>query len=136
MKRFGVLSIVLAAVVTVGCGGADSAGSSPTAPSPATPPASQPQPQPQAPASCVPQNLRVASIQGTAVRLEWSGVSGASEYLVLVGSAPGSSDQLFTNTGNPYYAWTAKQGRQYARVQAKCNGQYGTSSNEVEYTVG
>ena len=63
-------------------------------------------------------------------------MSGASEYLVLVGSTPGSSDQLFTNTGNPYYAWTARQGPQYARVQAKCNGQYGASSNEVAYTVG
>jgi hypothetical protein len=135
MKRFGLLSIVLAAAVTVACGGADGPSSSPTAPSTTpTPPASQP--QPQAPASCVPQNLRVASIQGTSVRLEWSGVSGASEYLVLVGSTPGNSDQLFTNTGNPYYAWTARPGRQYARVQAKCNGQYGSSSNEVEYTVG
>lgn len=133
MKRFGVLSIVLAAAVTVACGGADGANSSPTAPS-TTPPASQP--QPQAPASCVPQNLRVASIQGTAVRLEWSSVSGASEYLVLVGSTPGSTDQLFTNTGNPYYAWTARQGPQYARVQAKCNGVFGASSNEVAYTVG
>jgi hypothetical protein len=135
MKRFGVLSIILAAAVTVACGGADSASSSPTAPSTTpAPPASQP--QPPAPASCVPQNLRVASIQGTVVRLEWSEVSGASEYLVLVGTTPGNSDQLFTNTGNPYYTWTARPGYQYARVQAKCNGQYGASSNEVGYNVG
>jgi hypothetical protein len=135
MNRFGILSIVLAAAVTAACGGAEGAGPSPTSPSTTpTPPASQPQP-PQS-ASCVPQNLRVASIQGTAVRLEWSGVSGASEYLVLVGSTPGNSDQLFENTGNPYYAWTARQGHQYARVQAKCGGQYSGSSNEVEYTVG
>ena len=133
MKRFGVLSIVLAAAVTVACSGADGVNSSPTGPS-TTP--THPASQPQAPASCVPQNLRVASIQGTAVRLEWSAVSGASEYLVLVGSTPGSSDQLFTNTGNPYYAWTARSGRQYARVQAKCNGVFGNSSSEIEYTVG
>ena len=64
------------------------------------------------------------------------GVSGATEYLVLVGSTPSSSDQLSTNTTNTSYTWTAKAGRQYARVQAKCGGQFGGSSNEVEFTVG
>ena len=132
MNRFGILSIVLAAAVTAACGGAEGAGSSPTSPSTTpTPPASQPQT-----GSCVPQNLRVASVQGTVVTLQWSGVSGASEYLVLVGSTPGNSDRVFTNTGNPYYTWTAQNGRQYARVQAKCGGQFGGSSNEVEFTVG
>jgi hypothetical protein len=137
MKRLGVLSsIVLAAAITGACGGADEASPSPTGPSSTTPPASTQPPAPTPQASCVPQNLRVASIQGTVVSLQWSAVSGASEYLVLVGSAPGSSDQLFTNTSNTNYTWTAKDGRQYARVQAKCNGSYGGSSNEVEYTVG
>jgi hypothetical protein len=84
----------------------------------------------------VPANLRAANIQGSVVTLEWNGVSGATEYLVLVGSSPGSSDQLSTNTTNTSYTWTAKGGRQYARVQAKCNGQFGSSSNEVEYTAG
>jgi hypothetical protein len=84
----------------------------------------------------VPGNLRVAGIQGSIVTLAWDGVSGATEYLVLVGGAPGSSDQLSTNTSNTNYTWTAKGGRQYARVQAKCNGSFGSSSNEVEYTVG
>jgi hypothetical protein len=63
-------------------------------------------------------------------------VSGATEYSVLVGSAPSSSDHLSTNTTNTDYTWTARPGRQYARVQAKCGGQFGASSNEVEYTVG
>jgi hypothetical protein len=84
----------------------------------------------------VPTNLTVGSIQGTVVTLQWNAVSGASEYLVLVGSTPSSSDQLSTNTTNTSYTWTAKGGRQYARVQAKCGGQFGSSSNEVEYTVG
>ena len=136
MTRVGMLSIVLAAAVTGACGGADSASSSPTGPSTTTTTtSSQPQPTPQQTA-CVPANLRVASIQGSVVTLEWNGVSGATEYVVLVGSTPGSSDQLSTNTTNASYTWTAKGGRQYARVQAKCNGQFGGSSNEVEYTVG
>jgi len=84
----------------------------------------------------VPTNLHVASMQGTVVTLAWNAVSGATEYVVLVGSTPGSSDQLSTNTTNTSYTWTAKNGRQYARVQSKCNGQFGSSSNEVDYTVG
>ena len=136
MTRVGMLSIVLAAAVTGACGGAESASSSPTGPSTTTtPPSSQPQPTPQ-PAACVPTNLHVVSIQGTVVTLGWNGVSGATEYVVLVGSVPGSSDQLSTNTTNTSYTWTAKGGRQYARVQAKCNGQFGSSSNEIDYTVG
>jgi hypothetical protein len=136
MNRFGVLSIVLAAAVTGACGGADEVSSSPTAPSSTSTTSSQPQPTPPQTASCTPQNLTVVSIQGTVVTLQWSAVNGATEYLVLVGSAPSSSDLLSTNTTNNNYTWTAKDGRQYARVQAKCNGQFGGSSNEVEYTVG
>ena len=134
MKRSGVLSIVLAAAVTGACGGSETASPSPTGPSSTTTTSSQPQPAPQQ--ACVPANLRVGSIQGSVVMLAWNGVSGATEYVVLVGSTPGSSDQLSTNTTNTSYTWTAKGGRQYARVQAKCNGQFGGSSNEVEYTVG
>jgi len=135
MNRVGVLSIVFAAAVTGACGSSDGASPAPTGPSSTTTTtSSQPQPAPQQ--ACVPSNLRVASIQGSVVTLEWNGVSGATEYLVLVGSTSGSSDQLSTNTTNTSYTWTAKSGRQYARVQAKCNGQFGSSSNEVEYTAG
>jgi hypothetical protein len=82
----------------------------------------------------VPANLRVSS-QGTVVTLQWNSVNGATEYLVLVGSAPSSSDRVSTNTTNTSYTWTASPGRQYARVQAKCGGSFGSSSNEVEFTV-
>jgi hypothetical protein len=70
----------------------------------------------------VPTNLVVSAVQGSVVTLQWSAVSGASEYTVLVGSTSGSSDQLSTNTSNTTYTWTAKPGRQFARVQAKCGG--------------
>jgi hypothetical protein len=135
MNRAGVLSIVLAAVVTGACGGADDVSSTPTGPS-STPsaPSSQPQPTPQS--SCVPTNLRVVSTQSTVVTLAWNAVSGATEYLVLVGSAPSSSDILLTNTTSTTHTWTSNAGRQWARVQAKCNGSFGGSSNEVEYSAG
>jgi hypothetical protein len=133
MNRAGILSIVLAAAVTAACGGAEGANSSPTGPSSPTPSPSSP--QPQAPASCVPANLTVASIVGTVVTLQWSAVNGATEYTVLVGSTPSSADYVSTNTTNPNYTWTARPGRQYARVQAKCGGAWGGSSNEVEFTV-
>ena len=134
MNRAGVLSIVLAAAITGACGGADEVSSTPTGPSstPSTP-SSQPQP---APASCVPSNLHVATKQGSVVTLGWNAVNGASEYLILVGSTPSSSDLLSTNTTNNSYTWTARPGEQYARVQAKCGGSYGSSSNEVGFTVG
>jgi hypothetical protein len=135
MNRAGVLSIVFAAAVTGACGGSESASPTPTGPSSTTTTTTS-QPQPTQQAACVPTNLHVVSIQGTVVSLAWNAVSGATEYTVLVGSAPGSSDQLSTNTTNANYTWTAKTGRQYARVQSKCNGQYGSSSNEIEYTVG
>jgi hypothetical protein len=82
----------------------------------------------------VPTNLRVGT-QGTVVTLQWNAVSGATEYVVLVGSAPSSSDRLSTNTTNTSYTWTSSTGRQYARVQAKCGGSWGSSSNEVEFTI-
>jgi hypothetical protein len=133
MNRAGVLSIVLAAAVSGACGGADSASSSPTGPS-STPSTTSSQPQPPQQTACVPTNLTVA-IQGSVVTLQWNAVSGATEYTVLVGSAPSSSDRLSTNTTNSNYTWTAQPGRQYGRVQAKCGGTWGSSSNEVEFTV-
>ena len=135
MNRAGVLSIVLAAAVTGACGSSESASPAPTGPSPTTTTTTAP-PPPAPQQACVPTNLHVASMQGTVVTLAWNAVSGATEYVVLVGSTPGSSDQLSTNTTNTSYTWTAKNGRQYARVQSKCNGQFGSSSNEVDYTVG
>ena len=134
MNRFGVLSIVLAAAVTGACGGADGVGSAPPGPA-STPTTTSSQPQPTSQASCVPANLVVTAVRGSSVTLQWSAVNGASEYAILVGSAPSSSDQLSTNTTNTTYTWTAKPGRQFARIQAKCGGAWGGSSNEAEFTV-
>jgi hypothetical protein len=138
MIRAGVsLIVVLAAALTTGCGGDEGGGASPTGPSSTTSTtvSSQPQPQP----SCTltaPGNLTVASVQGTVVTLTWSAVSGATEYLILVGSGPSSSNDLSTNTTQTNYTWTEKNGKHYARVQARFACGYSGSSNEVEFTVG
>ena len=132
MNWVGVLAIVLATAMTAACGGADGVSPAPTGPSSSGSTTTTPSSQ----QGCVPSNLRLASKQGTVVTLAWDAVSNATEYVVLVGSTPSSSDQLSTNTVNTSYTWTAKTGPQYARVQAKCNGQYGGSSNEIAYTVG
>ena len=83
-----------------------------------------------------PAALRVDSLQGTTVTLAWSPVSGATEYLVLVGSTSGDSDELSTNTSQPTYTYGGvKPGRHYARVQAKNACGTSGSSNQVEYSV-
>ena len=134
MNRAAVLSILFAAAMSGACGSSDAVGSSPTGPSSSTPPPASSPPQ----TTCVaaPTNLRVVSVQGTVVSLAWSGVNNATEYLVLVGSAPSSSNELSTNTTQTNYTWTSKDGKHYARVQAHASCGYSSSSNEVEFTVG
>jgi hypothetical protein len=138
MTRVGILSVVLVAALTGACGGADDASPAPTGPSSTTTNTAPPPAAPPAQTSCVPtppSNLSVASIQGTVVTLQWTGVSGAIDYTILVGSTPSSSDQLSTNTTNTSYTWTAKKGSQFARVQARFSCGMSGSSNEINYTV-
>jgi hypothetical protein len=131
MKRVGVLFIVLAAAVTIACGGADSAGSSPTSPS-------SPAPNPSQPTNpsglSAPTNLTVLT-SGGSVTLSWNAVNGASEYLVLVGTTSGNSDKLFTNTTQTSYTWTVGSGVYYARVQSKNGSVTSGSSNEVSFVI-
>ena len=69
--------------------------------------------------------------------LAWSAVSGATEYLVLVGSTSGNSDELSTNTSqtSPTAYGGVKPGVHYARVQAKNACGTSGSSNQVDFTV-
>jgi hypothetical protein len=67
--------------------------------------------------------------------LEWSASNGATQYEVMVGTTPSSSNTLLTNTGQNSYAFTAPTGTHYARVQAKnaCGGS--AASNEITFFV-
>jgi hypothetical protein len=136
MTRASVCFAVLAAVVVTACGG--EGGSTPTSPSGSASSGGGGGSTPQA--NCTvpsaPGNLQVTSVVGTNVSLGWSGVSGATEYLVLVGSTSGNSDELFTNTTQTAYSYGGvKPGKHYARVQSKNACGTSGSSNQVEYTV-
>src|SRR5262249_13523453 len=87
---------------------------------------------PQAPSA-----LRFA-VTGSSVALAWSPSSGATTYIVSVGSAPGASDLAGADLGNPTpstFAPDVAPGNYFVRVSAR-NG-CGTSgtSNEVAIVV-
>ena len=134
MQRVGMLFVAMAATLTIACGGSDGGdASSPTAPS-VTPTPSQPAPTPSSGGLTVPNNLRVVAVAGSQVTLAWE-ASGAPEYLILVGTAPSSSNALSTNTTQTTYTWTVSPGSYYARVQSKNGTATSGSSNEVSFSV-
>ena len=135
MKRAGLFVVAIAAAVTMACGGSENGGSSsPTGPSSSSSSNPPPQSSCTAPPSA-PTNLRVAAQNGSQITLEWSAVSSATQYEVMVGPTPSSSNTLLTNTGQNSYMFTAPTGTYYARVQAKnaCGGS--PASNEISFTV-
>ena len=135
MTRVTLCVAALAAMVAAGCSGSEG-GATPTAPSASTNSGGTAPPQASCTVPSAPANLRVDSVQGSTVSLSWSAVSGATQYLVLVGSTSGNSDELFTNTSQTTYTYGGvKQGHHYARVQAKNSCGTSGSSNSVDYTV-
>jgi hypothetical protein len=134
MARVSLWIAVLAAAVAAACSGGDG-GATPTSPSASTSSGATP-PQANCTMPSAPANLHVDSLQGTTVSLAWSAVSGATEYIVLIGSTSGSSNELSTNTSQTNYSYGgAKPGVHYARVQAKNACGSSGSSNTVEYIV-
>ena len=135
MTRVTLCVAALAAAVAAGCSSSEG-GAAPTAPSAATSSGGTAPPQANCTMPAAPANLHVDSVQGSTVSLSWSAVSGATEYLVLVGSTSGSSDELFTNTSQAAYTTGGvKVGHHYARVQAKNACGTSGSSNQVDFTV-
>jgi hypothetical protein len=134
MKRVGIFVMALTAAVSIACGGSENESSSPTAPSPSTSGGGSSQPAPSSGGLTAPTNLRVVAVAGTSVTLSWA-ASGSPEYLILVGTAPSSSNALSTNTTQTTYTWTVSPGTYYARVQSKSGTNTSGSSNEVSFTV-
>jgi hypothetical protein len=135
MTRVTLYVAALAATVAAGCSGSEG-GATPTSPSASTSSGGTAPPQASCTMPAAPANLHVDSLQGSTVSLSWSAVSGATEYLVLVGSTSGSSDELFTNTSQAAYTTGGvKVGHHYARVQAKNACGTSGSSNQVDFTV-
>ena len=74
------------------------------------------------PSSCavpgVPDHLS-ADVTGTTVSLSWSAVGDASDYVVLVGWTPGSSETVLTSTSEAHHSIDdLPQGTHFARVHA------------------
>jgi hypothetical protein len=133
MSRVRLTFVAIATALAVACGEGDAV-QTPTGPSGTG--SSQQPPQAGCSRPNAPANLAVASVAGTTVTLTWSAVNGATQYVVLVGRSPSSSDILSTNTTNTNYQWGGvPQGQHYARVQAMNSCGTSGSSNEINFTV-
>lgn len=124
----------LAAVITMSCG--DDATDVPTGPSSQSATAtSSTTPRPGCTLPPAPTNLRVTSMVRTTVELSWNAAPGATGYTVMVGSTPGGSDELFQDTVQTSFRFTARDGRSFARVQANnaCGG--GPATGSIEFFV-
>ena len=77
---------------------------------------------PSVPSSCavpgVPDHLS-AEVTGASVNLSWSAVGDATDYVVLVGWTPSSSETVLTNTSEAHH-WIENiaAGTHFARVHA------------------
>jgi hypothetical protein len=77
---------------------------------------------PSVPSSCavpgVPSNVS-AEVTGASVSLSWSAVGDATDYVVLVGGTPVSSETVLTNTSEAHHSIESiPTGTHFARVHA------------------
>lgn len=80
-------------------------------------------------------NLR-ATVSGTRVTFSWSAAPSATNYLLVAGTAPGSSNTLSFLTNLTKYEWRgAARGTQYARVFSRTDCVHDTPSSEITFTV-
>ena len=130
MTRLSFVIVALIAIAGSACGGGDGDERSPTGPTGTTASSS-----PNCSLPTAPGNLAVTQ-SGTSVVLSWAPVSGAIEYIVLVGTSPSSANTLSTNTSQPTYPWSGVPiGSYYARVQARNSCGTSGSSNEVRFSI-
>jgi hypothetical protein len=121
----------MAAVCVAGCADGSGLLSSPSGPLAVT--------TPTVPSSCAvpaaPGNL-TATITGAAVSLAWLQVGDATDYVVLVGSTPSSSDTALTNTTEASHTLeSVGSGTHFARVHAHNWCGTGEASDPVAFTI-
>jgi hypothetical protein len=134
MSRLSLGIAALVAVCVAGCADGGGTLSSPTAPSSPLAVAT-----PAAPSSCAvpssPGDLSV-TVTGAAVSLTWSAVRDASDYVVLIGNTPDSSDVLLTNTTDVAASLeSVEPGTHFARVHAHNWCGTSDSSDAVAFTI-
>ncbi|MGE3274849.1 MAG: hypothetical protein AB7O67_07040 [Vicinamibacterales bacterium] len=76
-----------------------------------------------------------ATVTGTTVRLSWPAVTGASDYVLEVGSAPGLSDLLVSGVPAPGLSASAPPGAYFVRVRARNACGTGAASADVSVVV-
>jgi hypothetical protein len=82
-----------------------------------------------------PTNFR-ATVAGTRVTFTWTAAPSATNYLLVAGTSPGSSNTLSFSTNLTTYQWRgAARGTQYARVFARTDCPHDTPSTEITFTV-
>jgi len=113
MRAVKMWIAVAAAACVAGCANGSSSLTSPSPLAVATP---------SVPSSCsvpeAPDNLS-ADMTGNTVNLAWSAVGDASDYVVLVGRTPGSSETALTNTSETHHSIDdLPRGTHFARVHA------------------
>lgn len=123
---------LLGVMISASCG--DDSTAVPTGPS-STATASSVTARPGCTVPPAPSNLRVTSLMRTTVELTWNAVPGATSYSLMVGSTPGSSDELFQDTTQTFFRFTARDGRSYARVQAYNACGAGPATGSMEFFI-
>lgn len=130
MNAYGRVLLALVVAGGIACGGEGDGGggdnASPTSPTPTSSGCSRP---------AAPSNFQ-AAVTGNNAAFSWSAVSGAIDYDIRVGTGPGSSNVLSTNTTQTTYNWNGiNSGTYYARVEARNSCGSGQSSNEVSFRI-
>jgi hypothetical protein len=129
MREMSVWIAAVALVAVTGCAN----GSDLTSPSPVA------VVTPTVPANCAvpaaPSQLS-ADVTGASVNLSWSVVGDATDYVVLVGWTPVSSESLLTNTSEAHH-WIENiaAGTHFARVLAHNWCGTSASSEPITFTV-
>ena len=125
MMRSALAVALLVAVLGSACNGTPTSPTAPDGSGPQTP--TNPACVPDAP-----RNLQVA-VNGSTRVFTWSRVAGVQDYVIQIGSAPGQSNLLDTNTTQTTYTWTASPGVYYARVYGRNSCGSGPNSTPITF---
>jgi hypothetical protein len=125
--------VIVAAVAAAVAGCANAGGDRLTSPSPLAEATST------APSSCAlpsaPRNV-TADVEGALVSLSWTAVDDATDYVVMVGTTPTSTDTLMTNTADSQHAIAGiEPGTHFVRVHAHNWCGASSATDPIAFTI-